>query len=74
MGLGGSLDGVRGGRGMIEPAGCSAVRIRPYIWNFRDAAALEEVGGIDRSRSCDLIELPDDQQPSFAGSDGSRGA
>jgi 3-deoxy-D-manno-octulosonic-acid transferase len=44
---GGSLDGVRGGQSMIEPAGYGVPCVfGPYVWNFRDAAQrLVEVGG-----------------------------
>jgi 3-deoxy-D-manno-octulosonic-acid transferase len=36
---GGSLDGVRGGQSMIEPAGYGVVCVfGPFVWNFRDAA------------------------------------
>lgn len=45
--VGGSLDGVRGGQNMIEPAAYgAAVLFGPFVWNFRDAAArLREAGG-----------------------------
>jgi 3-deoxy-D-manno-octulosonic-acid transferase len=44
---GGSLDGVRGGQSMIEPAGYGVPCVfGPHVWNFRDAAKrLVEVGG-----------------------------
>jgi 3-deoxy-D-manno-octulosonic-acid transferase len=44
---GGSLDGVRGGQSMIEPAGYGLPCVfGPHVWNFRDAARrLIEVGG-----------------------------
>ena len=44
---GGSLDGVRGGQSMIEPAGYGVPCVfGPHVWNFRDAARrLVEVGG-----------------------------
>jgi 3-deoxy-D-manno-octulosonic-acid transferase len=44
---GGSLDGVRGGQSMIEPAGYGVpCCFGPHVWNFRDAAKrLVEVGG-----------------------------
>jgi 3-deoxy-D-manno-octulosonic-acid transferase len=47
---GGSLDGVRGGQSMIEPAGYGVpCAFGPYVWNFRDAARrLVEVGGAVR--------------------------
>jgi 3-deoxy-D-manno-octulosonic-acid transferase len=45
--VGGSLDGVRGGQSMIEPAGYGVACVfGPHVWNFRDAARrLVEVGG-----------------------------
>ena len=44
---GGSLDGVRGGQSMIEPAGYGVpVAFGPHVWNFADAAKrLVECGG-----------------------------
>jgi 3-deoxy-D-manno-octulosonic-acid transferase len=37
--VGGSLDGVRGGQSMIEPAGFGVPAVfGPHVWNFRDAA------------------------------------
>jgi 3-deoxy-D-manno-octulosonic-acid transferase len=44
---GGSLDGVRGGQSMIEPAGYGVpCTFGPHVWNFKDAAKrLVEVGG-----------------------------
>jgi 3-deoxy-D-manno-octulosonic-acid transferase len=44
---GGSLDGVRGGQSMIEPAGYGVpCCFGPHVWNFRDAAKrLVEIGG-----------------------------
>ncbi|MDY3551042.1 3-deoxy-D-manno-octulosonic acid transferase [Gemmata sp. JC717] len=44
---GGSLDGVRGGQSMIEPAGYGVPCVfGPHVWNFRDAAKrLVEAGG-----------------------------
>ena len=44
---GGSLDGVRGGQSMIEPAGYGVPCVfGPHVWNFKDAAKrLVEVGG-----------------------------
>ncbi len=44
---GGSLDGVRGGQSMIEPAGYGVPAVfGPHVWNFRDAARrLVEAGG-----------------------------
>lgn len=44
---GGSLDGVRGGQSMIEPAGYGVpCAFGPHVWNFKDAAKrLVEVGG-----------------------------
>ncbi|QJW96406.1 3-deoxy-D-manno-octulosonic acid transferase [Frigoriglobus tundricola] len=44
---GGSLDGVRGGQSMIEPAGYGVPCVfGPHVWNFKDAARrLVEVGG-----------------------------
>ena len=44
---GGSLDGVRGGQSMIEPAGYGVPCVfGPHVWNFRDAARrLIEAGG-----------------------------
>ncbi|WP_439620830.1 3-deoxy-D-manno-octulosonic acid transferase [Gemmata sp.] len=43
---GGSLDGVRGGQSMIEPAGYGVPCVfGPHVWNFRDAARrLVEIG------------------------------
>ena len=36
---GGSLDGVRGGQSMIEPAGYGVPAVfGPHVWNFKDAA------------------------------------
>ncbi|MBA4065155.1 MAG: 3-deoxy-D-manno-octulosonic acid transferase [Isosphaera sp.] len=45
--VGGTLDGVRGGQSMIEPAGYGVpCAFGPHVWNFRDAARrLVEVGG-----------------------------
>ena len=45
--VGGSLDGVRGGQSMIEPAGYGVpCAFGPHVWNFKDAAKrLVEVGG-----------------------------
>lgn len=44
---GGSLDGVRGGQSMIEPAGYGVPCVfGPHVWNFKEAARrLVEVGG-----------------------------
>ncbi len=44
---GGSLDGVRGGQSMIEPAGYGVPCVfGPHVWNFKAAARrLIEVGG-----------------------------
>ncbi len=44
---GGSLDGVRGGQSMIEPAGYGVPTVfGPHVWNFRDAARrLVDAGG-----------------------------
>jgi 3-deoxy-D-manno-octulosonic-acid transferase len=44
---GGSLDGVRGGQSMIEPAGYGVpCCFGPHVWNFKDAARrLVEIGG-----------------------------
>jgi 3-deoxy-D-manno-octulosonic-acid transferase len=44
---GGSLDGVRGGQSMIEPAGYGVPCVfGPHVWNFRSAARqLVEAGG-----------------------------
>ncbi|MCS6865000.1 MAG: 3-deoxy-D-manno-octulosonic acid transferase [Gemmataceae bacterium] len=44
---GGSLDGIRGGQSMIEPAGYGVPCLfGPHVWNFRDAAQrLLEAGG-----------------------------
>jgi len=44
---GGSLDGIRGGQSMIEPAGYGVPCVfGPHVWNFRDAAKrLVEIGG-----------------------------
>ncbi|MFO0880194.1 MAG: 3-deoxy-D-manno-octulosonic acid transferase [Gemmataceae bacterium] len=45
--VGGSLDGVRGGQSMIEPAAFGvAVTFGPHVWNFRETARrLVESGG-----------------------------
>jgi 3-deoxy-D-manno-octulosonic-acid transferase len=44
---GGSLDGIRGGQSMIEPAGYGVPCVfGPHVWNFKDTARrLVEVGG-----------------------------
>jgi len=56
---GGSLDGVRGGQSMIEPAGYGVPCVfGPHVWNFRDAARrLVEVGGAFMVK--DAAELED---------------
>lgn len=45
--VGGSLDGMRGGQSMIEPAAFgAAVTFGPHVWNFRETARrLVESGG-----------------------------
>lgn len=45
--VGGSLDGVRGGQNMIEPAAYgSAVTFGPHTWNFKETVTrLLEIGG-----------------------------
>ena len=50
---GGSLDGVRGGQSMIEPAGLGVPTVfGPHVWNFRDAARfLAEAGAAVQLRS-----------------------
>jgi len=54
---GGSLDGVRGGQSMIEPAGYGVPCVfGPHVWNFKDAARrLVEVGGAVMVK--DAVEL-----------------
>lgn len=48
--VGGSLDGIRGGQSMIEPAGVGVPTVfGPHVWNFRDAAeSLVAEGGAIR--------------------------
>ena len=55
---GGSLDGVRGGQSMIEPAGYGVSCVfGPHVWNFRDAARrLVEVGGAVKVKSATELE------------------
>ncbi len=55
---GGSLDGVRGGQSMIEPAGYGVpCAFGPHVWNFRDAARrLVEVGGAVMVRDATELE------------------
>jgi 3-deoxy-D-manno-octulosonic-acid transferase len=55
---GGSLDGVRGGQSMIEPAGYGVPCLfGPHVWNFRDAAKrLVEVGGARTVRDAAELE------------------
>ncbi len=56
--VGGTLDGVRGGQSMIEPAGYGVPTVfGPHVWNFRDAARrLVEAGGaIMISSASDLV-------------------
>lgn len=55
--VGGSLDGVRGGQSMIEPAGYGVPAVfGPDVWNFRDAARrLVECGGAVQIRNADEL-------------------
>jgi 3-deoxy-D-manno-octulosonic-acid transferase len=55
---GGSLDGVRGGQSMIEPAGYGVPCVfGPHVWNFRDAAKrLVEVGGAIKVKDAAELE------------------
>lgn len=55
---GGSLDGVRGGQSMIEPAGSGVPCVfGPHVWNFRDAAQrLVEAGGAVMIHHLDELE------------------
>ncbi len=55
---GGSLDGVRGGQSMIEPAGYGVPCVfGPHIWNFKDAAKrLVEVGGAVMVQDAAVLE------------------
>lgn len=55
---GGSLDGVRGGQSMIEPAGYGVPAVfGPHVWNFRTAAKrLVEVGGAVMVRDASELE------------------
>lgn len=55
---GGSLDGVRGGQSMIEPAGYGVPCVfGPHVWNFRDAAKrLVEAGGAVMVRDAAQLE------------------
>jgi 3-deoxy-D-manno-octulosonic-acid transferase len=55
---GGSLDGVRGGQSMIEPAGYGVPTLfGPHVWNFRDAAdRLVEAGGAVMVRDAAELE------------------
>ena len=55
---GGSLDGVRGGQSMIEPAGYGVPCVfGPHVWNFKDAAKrLVEVGGAFRVADAGELE------------------
>ena len=55
---GGSLDGVRGGQSMIEPAGYSVPCVfGPHVWNFKDAAKrLVEVGGAVKVKDAAELE------------------
>lgn len=56
---GGSLDGVRGGQSMIEPAGYGVPCVfGPHVWNFKDAAKrLVEVGGAVMVPDANALEL-----------------
>jgi 3-deoxy-D-manno-octulosonic-acid transferase len=56
--IGGSLDGVRGGQSMIEPAGYGVpTAFGPHVWNFRDAARrLVEAGGAVMVRDAAELE------------------
>ncbi|HEY1188886.1 MAG TPA: 3-deoxy-D-manno-octulosonic acid transferase, partial [Gemmata sp.] len=56
---GGSLDGVRGGQSMIEPAGYGVPAVfGPHVWNFRAAAKrLVEVGGAVMVRDAGELEV-----------------
>jgi 3-deoxy-D-manno-octulosonic-acid transferase len=55
---GGSLDGVRGGQSMIEPAGYGVPCLfGPHVWNFRDAARrLVEAGGAVMVHNAEELE------------------
>jgi 3-deoxy-D-manno-octulosonic-acid transferase len=55
---GGSLDGVRGGQSMIEPAGYGVPCVfGPHVWNFKDAAKrLVEVGGAVKVKDAAELE------------------
>jgi 3-deoxy-D-manno-octulosonic-acid transferase len=55
--VGGSLDGIRGGQSMIEPAGVGVPTVfGPHVWNFRDAAeTLVAVGGAIRIPDADSL-------------------
>ncbi len=55
---GGSLDGIRGGQSMIEPAGYGVPTVfGPHVWNFRDAARLlVETGGAVMIREATDLE------------------
>ena len=55
---GGSLDGIRGGQSMIEPAGYGVPTVfGPHVWNFRDAARLlVETGGAVMIREASELE------------------
>ena len=55
---GGSLDGVRGGQSMIEPAGYGVPCVfGPHVWNFKDAAKrLVEVGGAIKVQNATELE------------------
>jgi len=55
---GGSLDGIRGGQSMIEPAGYGVPCVfGPHVWNFRDAAKrLVEIGGASMVKDAVSLE------------------
>jgi len=58
--VGGSLDGVRGGQNMIEPAAYgSVVLFGPHVWNFRTiASSLIDAGGAIQIRDeAELAEV-----------------
>ncbi|MFO0811196.1 MAG: 3-deoxy-D-manno-octulosonic acid transferase [Gemmataceae bacterium] len=55
--VGGSMDGVRGGQNMLEPASFgAAVTFGPHVWNFRDAAArlVAEGGAVQVADAAEL--------------------
>ncbi len=56
--VGGTLDGLRGGQSMIEPAGYGVPTVfGPHVWNFRDAARrLVEAGGATMVRDAGEVD------------------